>query len=268
MDSKDIIKAGRLSEAREQLIEEVKSSPADLSKRTLLVQVLSFCGEWDKAERHLDVIAAQDSSRDTGVQVYKNLIQAERVRVEVIKRNCRPSFLSKTPPYLEMYFSAQEKLFGGKIEEANDLFRQIDTQRPGISGTINGKSFTGFKDTDTFVSSFLEAIVNEKYIWMPFESLKEIFISPPKTLFDCLWIAARVTTWEGLSISCYLPVLYVDSYHHNDDRIKLGRMTDWTSLGGTFSKGAGQRIFQISEEEVPVLEIREVLFKIPDTIKK
>jgi len=268
MDSKDLIKAGRLSKAREQLIEEVKSSPADLSKRTLLFQVLSFCGEWDKAERHLDVIAAHDSSRETGVQVYKNLIQAERVRVEVFKRNSRPSFLPKTPSYLEMYFSAQEKLFGEKIGEANDLFNQIDTQRPVISGTINGKNFTGFKDTDTFVSFFLETIINEQYIWVPFESIKEIFISPPKTLFDCLWIAARVTTWDGLSLSCYLPVLYIDSYHHNDDLVKLGRMTDWTPLGGPFSKGAGQRIFQIGEEEVPILEIREVLFKIPDTIKK
>lgn len=266
MDSKDLIKAGRLSEAREQVIEEVKSSPADLSKRTLLFQVLSFCGEWDKAERHLDVIAAQDSNRETGVQVYKNLIQAERVRGEVFKRNNRPSFLSKTPPYLEMYFSVQDKLLEKNIEDANDLFRQIDTQRPGIAGTIHGKSFRGFKDTDTFVSFFLEAMVHEKYIWMPFESMKEVFISPPKTLFDCLWIAARMTTWDGLSLNCYLPVLYINSYHHHDDRIKLGRMTDWTFLGGPFLKGSGQHIFQIGEEEVPILEIREVVFKIPDTI--
>lgn len=164
MDSKELIKAGRLSDAREQLIEEIKSSPADLSKRTLLFQVLSFCGEWDKAGRHLDVIAAQDPSRETGVQVYKNLIQGERVRDEVSKRNSRPSFLSKTPPYIEMYFSAQEKLFGGKIEEAKDLFNQMDTQLPVIAGTVNGKSFTGFNDTDTFVSFFLEIIVHEQYI--------------------------------------------------------------------------------------------------------
>lgn len=84
MNSKDLIKAGRLSEARKQLVEEVKSSPADLGKRTLLFQVLSFCGEWDKADRHLDAIVTQDSSRQTGVQVYKNLVHAERERMEVV----------------------------------------------------------------------------------------------------------------------------------------------------------------------------------------
>ena len=78
MDPKELIRAGRLSDARMQLIEEVKSSPANAGKRTLLFQVHSLLGEWDKAERHLEVLAAQDVSRETGVQVYKNLVQAER----------------------------------------------------------------------------------------------------------------------------------------------------------------------------------------------
>lgn len=263
MDSKDLIKADRLSEARGQLIEEVKAAPADLNKRTLLFQVLCFCGEWDKAERHLDIISTQDSGRETGVQVYKNLIQAERVRSEVFKRNSRPSFLPKTPPYVEMYFSALEKLSGGKTGEANELFNQIDTQRLVISGTVNGKNFTGFKDTDTLVSFFLETFIHENYTWIPFESIKEILISPPKTLFDCLWTGACIATWEEIRINCYLPVLYTESYHHQDDRVKLGRMTDWTSLGGSFSKGSGQHIFQIGEEEVAILEIREIVFKPP-----
>ncbi len=264
MDSKDLIKAGRLSEAREQLIEEVKSSPADVSKRTLLFQVLAFCGEWNKAESHLETIAVQDSGRETGVQVYKNLIHAERVRVEVLKRKSRPSFLPKTPPYIEMYYAALEKLVEKKIEEVKELFDRIEIQRPVISGTVNGKDFTGFRDTDTFLSIFLEAIVHERCIWIPFESIRELSISPPKTLFDLLWITARITTWEGLTMNCYLPVTYTESFLHEDDRIKLGRMTDWTPLGGPFLKGSGQHVFQIGEEEIPILEIQEVLFKTPD----
>jgi protein involved in temperature-dependent protein secretion len=38
-------------------------------------------------------------------------------------------------------------------------------------------------------------------------------------------------------------------------------MTDWISLGGTFTKGFGQHVFQIGEEEKSILEIREVIFK-------
>ena len=265
MDSRDLIKAGRLSEARKQLIEEVKSSPADSGKRTLLFEVLVFCGEWDKAERHLETVAAQDASTFPGMEVYKNLIQAERERIEVSRHNFRPSFLPEAPPYLESHYAACEKLVDKKIDEARELFDRIDAQRPKISGTANGKSFIGFKDTDTSLSYFLEAIIHERYIWIPFESIRELSIATPKTLFDLIWTTARITTWEGLTMNCYLPVLYPESFLHENDRLKLGRMTDWIPLGGPFSKGAGQHVFQVGEKEMPILEIQEALFNLPDS---
>jgi type VI secretion system protein ImpE len=261
MNSKDFIRAGRLTEARAQLIEEVKSAPSDLAKRTLLFQALSFCGEWDKAERQLDVIATLDPKAETGVQIYKNLIHVEKERTDVLKRNRRPSFLTETPPYLEMYFAAWDKLIEDRIEEAGELYGQIDAQRPMISGTLDEKIFSGFRDIDTFLSFFLEAFVHDRYIWLPFESLRELSLTPPQTLFDLLWTTARITTWEGLSLNCYLPVLYPDSFLHEDDRIRLGKMTDWAPLGGPFAKGMGQHVFQIGKEEVALMDIREVLFK-------
>ncbi len=267
MDSKDLINAGRLSEAREQLIEEVKSSPADVSKRTLLFQVLAFCGEWDKAERHLDLIAAQDPERESGVQVYKNLIQGERERMEVLNSNSRPSFLPAPPPYTDIYFEAMEKLSENKLDEAKELFDQSEEQRHIIAGTINGKSFTGFRDTDTSVSFFIEAIAHERYVCIPIESISELSISSPKTLFDLIWITANIITRKGLTMNCYLPVLYAGSFLHNDDRVKLGKMTDWAPLGGQYSKGSGQHVFQIGEEEISILEIGEVIFNHPELDK-
>lgn len=267
MDSKDLIKAGRLSEAREQLIKEVKSFPTDLDKRTFLFQVLAFCGEWDKAERHLELIAAQDPERESGVQVYKNLIQGERERMEVLNSNSRPSFLPAPPPYTDIYFEAMEKLSENKLDEAKELFDQSEEQRHIIAGTINGKSFTGFRDTDTSVSFFIEAIAHERYVCIPIESISELSISSPKTLFDLIWITANIITVEGLTMNCYLPVLYAGSFLHNDDRVKLGKMTDWAPLGGQYSKGSGQHVFQIGEEEISILEIGEVIFNHPELDK-
>ncbi len=261
ISSKDLIKAGRLLEARKQLVEEVKASPGDMGKRTLLFQVLAFYGEWDKAERHLDMIAAQDSSRETGVQVFKNLVQAERERLEVSNLGRRPSFLPKSPVYTEKYFLAWQKLNENDVSEAEALFKEIEAERPLTSGTINGKPFTGIKDTDAFLSLFLETMVHERYVWIPFEDMRELVISAPKTLFDLLWIQARITTWEGLTLNAYLPVLYPNSSLQKDDRMKLGRMSDWAPLGGPFAKGMGQHVFEIEDEDMAILEIREVLFK-------
>ena len=263
MNPKDLIRAGRLSEARDQLTTEVKSSPSDASKRTLLFQVLSFCGEWDKAERHLDLIASGHPSAETGVQVYKNLVTAEKERREVLDRKRIPGFLSGVPSYLELYFAAWDTLNEKKYKEARKLYAQIDAQRPTVSGVINEKSFNGFKDTDTFLSSFLETIVHEKYVWLPFESLRELSISPPKTLFDLLWTQARIVTWEGLTMNCYLPVLYPGSFLHEDDRVKLGRMTDWIPMGDSFYKGMGEHVYQINGGEIAILEMRDVAFEFP-----
>ncbi len=52
MDAKELIKKGNLSEARAHLIEAVKKIPTDAGNRTLLLQVMAFCGEWDTAATH------------------------------------------------------------------------------------------------------------------------------------------------------------------------------------------------------------------------
>jgi type VI secretion system protein ImpE len=267
MDSGDLIRAGRLAEARKRVTEEVRALPADLGKRTLLFQVLAFCGEWAKAGQHLDAIVAQDPKRETAVQIYKNLVDAERERQEVSKLAKRPAFLPGTPLYAEIHFAALQKLFDQKAEEAQSLFDQIEAGRSEVRGTLDGKAFVGFEDIDSFLSSFLEVMVHGRYVWIPFESIQRIVLSPPKTLSDLLWIQGEVTTWEGLVLNCHLPVLYPGSFSHEDERIKLGKMTDWIPLGGALSRGVGQHVYQIGDQEKALLEIREVLFDPPEKVE-
>lgn len=261
MNATDLIKSGRLRDARKQLVEEVKSSPSDSGKRTLLFQVLLFLGEWDKAGHHLDAIAAQAPEKEAGVQVYKDLLTAEKERIEVCQLTRRPSFLPETPPYFETYYTGLEKLFRQDMEGAKAHFEEAVAQRPSISGTLNGKPFAGFSETDTFLAPFLETMVHERYVWVPFESIRELTVPLPKTLFDLIWSRANITTWSGLTMDCCLPVLYPGSYSHEDERVQLGRMTDWIPMGGSFLKGAGQHVFEIGHEDVALLEIREVIFR-------
>ncbi len=254
--------AGRLSEARAQLTAEVKGAPSDGSKRTLLFQVLAFLGEWEKAERHLDMIVALNPPSETGVQVYKNLINAERERQGVIERKSIPGFAASPPAYLDTYFAAWDRLKDGEPAKARRLYREIGGHLSPLSGTVDGRSFEGFSDMDAFLSLFLEVVVHDRYLWVPFESIGELSISPPKSLFDLLWVPARLVTWEGLSMQCYLPVLYPGSAAMADDKVKLGRITDWLPLGSSFYRGIGQHMFQAGEEEIPLLEMREVVFSL------
>jgi type VI secretion system protein ImpE len=268
MDPKEYLKAGRLLEARKILVDQIKASPADSGTRALLFQALSYLGEWDKARRHLDTLALQDSRMETGVQTYRHLLTAEAEREKVVTLMQPPSFLPESPAYFEGYYSGLKKLVEKDIEKAKEILDQAHAMRPTIKGTINGNDFEGFSDTDTFLSPFLEVFVHDRYVWIPFESIRELTIPQPKTLLDLLWSQAGITTWEGLTMNCYLPVLYPNSYNQEDEQIKLGRLTDWISLGGGLSRGVGQHVFQIGTEEMAVLEIREARFKFDDSRAK
>ena len=134
MDAKELIQAGQLDKARSLLTEAVKYAPTDLSSRTLLFQALAFGGQWDKARRHLEVIAAQDPDRITAVQTCHDLIQAEIERQEAIRQHRCPAFLPKTPTYGDLYQEAWENIGKQQFESARTILDDIDAGRPPVSG--------------------------------------------------------------------------------------------------------------------------------------
>lgn len=265
MEPKELIRAGKLAEARKELVDSVKNTPGDSKARVLLFQVLSLMGDWEKAERHIDVIAAQGVQSEAGVIPYKNILQCEKTRRAVSQLKKRPDFLPKAPPYFEKYMSAMEQLAGGEVEESLSQIDRIESEIPLLSGTLDGRPFNDIRDIDAFLSFFIEAFVHERYVWIPFEAVRELAIGQPQSLFDLIWTPARITAWDGLSLNCFLPVLYPDSASHEDDRVKLGRMTDWCALGGPFHQGVGQHVYLIGDQEVPILEIRELIMNKPTT---
>ncbi|NOR25965.1 MAG: hypothetical protein GQ542_16570 [Desulforhopalus sp.] len=263
MEIKELIQAGKLAEARLRLVAAVKASPADLASRTLLFQVLCYSGEWDKADFHLEAIAGQDSERGAGALGYRNIVHAEKDRRDVINNNLNASFISDPPEYLNLFLQIRKKLSDEKENEAGELLATLESLRPTISGTVNDTPFVGFCDTDTTLFPFLEVIAHERYLWVPFESIRELSISQPDSLLDLLWIAALITTWEGLTMNCYLPVLYPNSFLHEDERIKMGRMTDWQPLTGAYAQGVGQHVFEVGGKDMAILEIRDIVFNFP-----
>ncbi len=260
MDLKELIKSGELRQARAKLVAAVKASPADQGARFLLFQALACMGEWDKARRHLEIIATQDPGRQAGVQVYLDLIQAETERIEIAHTKRSPSFLPEPPEYLEIYENACQNLHKGRFQAAKAGFLEINNRRPPVSGMLNNKPFSGFQGTDTRLSCFLEAFVHERYLLLPFEFIRELILSPPKNFLDLLWASAQITTWEGLTLNCFLPVLYTETFLRPDDRLRRGQMTDWIDLGEKIFQGVGQHVFQLDEEDIGILEIQQIIF--------
>jgi len=258
---KDLIKEGKLSEARVNLVSTVKNHPSDTASRFLLFQILLFLGEWDKAERHLELLADLDANMAPAVSLYKNLLKCERERRDVVSFRTLPSFLPSTPTYFESYYKACQPLHANVDVGAADIFRGLEEQIPLVTGTVNGLEFSGIRNTDDLLAFALEVFAHDRYLWVPFESIREIIVTPPKTLLDLMWISASITTWGGLSMNGFLPALYPDTCKHDNEQIRMGRMTDWSTEGGACVRGVGQQVFVFGNQDMSILEWREIHFK-------
>lgn len=260
--AKTLFDAGKLNEAIEALTGEVKASPADAARRTFLFELLCFAGQWDRAEKQLDVIGHQSAQADLGVQVYRNNIKAERERQRVFTEGVQPHFLNEPPAYVDYLVAALNQIREGNMTEARESLDRAEEERPALSGKLGEAEFQDLRDYDDTVGPVLELIVKDKYTWLPFEQVKRFEIMPPRQLRDLLWASARIEALDGTIGEVYVPALYAGSSQAEDDQVRLGRMTDWKQIGEEVYRAAGLRLFLVDGEDKTLFEVGGVEFNI------
>ncbi len=258
--SKELLDAGELLAAIAQLNQEVRTAPTDLQRRTFLFELLCFAGDYQRAIRQLEVIGSQSANAAVGVQVYRNILTAETARQRLLSDTLQPEFLCDPPPYVHWHLQALNRLREQQLEEAEALLAQAAAARLPVRGEMDGNAFNDFRDGDDFLAPFLEVILHQRYIWVPFEHIKYLRLSPPQQLRDLLWLPAALETHLGPVGEVFLPVLYIGSHTHHDDQVKLGRMTDWIDVGAGLARGAGQRLFFSDGQDRGILEVEELTF--------
>ena len=80
MNVGDLFKAGKLSEAVDAQLKEVKAKPADHGQRLFLFELLAFAGDLDRAQRQIEAINYNDMELDAAVLAYRRLLDSERAR--------------------------------------------------------------------------------------------------------------------------------------------------------------------------------------------
>ena len=230
MGAKELFQTGKLNEAVQALGAEVRDNPIDARRRTFLFELLCFQGEYDRAEKHLHVLAGGSPDAQMGAVLYFSALHAERVRHDLFAKKDYPS---------------------------------VPASGGGRGGTLNGKAFESFEDADPRVGPRLELFAAGAYLWIPLEHVESIEIQAPKRLRDTLWAPALVRTgpaFRGTELGeVLLPVLAPFSSKHADDNVRLGRTTEWQEADG-MTVPFGQRIFSVDGEDVPLLEIRKIEF--------
>ncbi len=217
MTARQHYEAGKLNEAIEALGAELREYPTDTQRRTFLFELLCFAGNWDRADKQLDILAGEDKDRRLGALLYRAAINAERTRQE---------------------------MFQTGLPSDGDLLGPV-------RGTFNGQEFQSLEDADPRIGARLEVLAGGNYMWIPFAHIAKIEMQPPKRLRDLLWAPATVETGPAFGGSplgeVLLPVLAPASHSHSDDTVRLGRVTVWAS-----DIPYGQKLLAVDTEEIPL----------------
>lgn len=230
MNAAELYQAGQLEEAIEALSDALRADPTDARRRTFLFELLCFSGEYDRAEKQLDILAREGQQAEMGTLLYRGALHAERTRQQMFES-------SGLPP--------------------------STTAAQTVSGTLNGQPFESLVDVDPRIGARLEVYVAGQYTWLPFEHISTLRMEPPRRLRDLLWMQVVVRPSERMRElelgELLMPVLTPAAWRHADPLVRLGRITDTEELADGRMVPVGQKLLLADDTEVPILELRELV---------
>ena len=262
MTPTELYQGGRLGEAIDAQIAEVKAHPADQGRRVFLSELLAFAGELERATRQVDAIRQDDPDLAMATIDYRKLMDAEAARRRFFDEGVPPEILGESTPNIKLRIEAAGLLRLGRPAEAAALLEQANAEMPPLTGKLNGKPFAELRDADDLFGGVLEVMARGKYFWIGLEQVVGLGMKAPRFPRDLLYLPARLDL-ASESGEVFLPALYPGSYRQADDQVRLGRATDWVAAEGGPTLGVGARIFLVDDEAHGLLEWREFLLDEP-----
>ena len=259
MNASELFKAGKLPEAIDAQIKEVKASPGDHSRRLFLFEMLAFAGDLDRAKRQVEALNYGEMELDAAVLKYQKNLASETTRRRLFSESLKPQFLAEPPEHVTLRLEAVNRLRENNLAEAAAILARADQAAPPLKGTLNGKPFEALRDADDLFGTVLEVFANGNYFWVPLDQVQMLGANPPKYPRDLLWLPARLEVRDGAEGEVFLPTLYPGSHEHADAQVKLGRATDWKAPEGGPVLGVGLRTFLVGDDPVSLLELRELI---------
>jgi type VI secretion system protein ImpE len=223
---------------------------------------LCFAGDWERADRSLDVIAVQAREQQAAALAFRNLLRGEEMRRQVLTEGRAPQILGAGGDALRPAVAALLCLREGRLDEAVRNIAEGEGSAATVAGIRNGEqSFDSFRDLDDVCASFIELIVaGGQYYWVWVADLALIEIKPLSTPRDLIWRPAHLAVRNGPEGEVFLPAIYVADPPDSDDALRLGRRTEWLEQAGSPVRGVGLRTFLVGDMDVPIHELGRLEF--------
>lgn len=252
------LRDGNPRAALAHLQEIVRKDPSSSSWRVYLFQLLCIVGEWDRARTQLGVLQDMDPKTLPMVTTYGPALAAEAIRAEIFAGRRTPIFFGEPAPWMAWIAQAAALLAQGKLAEAEDLRARALEEAPATSGEVDGARFEWIADADSRLGPILEAIVQGRYTWVPFERIREIRLEKPEDLRDLVWTPAQFVWANGGEAVGLVPTRYPGTETAEDGLLLLARRTEWKEAGESTFLGSGQRMLATDAGEHSLLDVRRI----------
>jgi type VI secretion system protein ImpE len=251
-----LFRAGLLGDAVEAAGEAVRRRPAHAASRLLLAEMLLFAGSLERADAALRALDATDPGAALVAAEFRQLLRAETARRQVLLEGRAPEFLGAPTQAQSHLLRALAAARGGDIAEAAAEAAAAERSRPRAGGLASGAAFDDCRDADDLWAGTFEVLTTTgKCFWIPTERVESLEPHPPTRARDLFWQRCTMSVRDGPDGDVYLPALYLTPDDARDS-LRLGRETEWTE-----GRGAGQRVFLLGEDGVPMQLLPALSFR-------
>lgn len=259
MTSREALQTGDVQQALDLLKVEVRRAPRDAKLRTFLFQLFCITGEWDRALTQLALAGELDPLAFPMVQTYEILVRCEVLREKIFAGTKSPTVLGEPGDWLPLLIEATQLLGTGEPARAAQLRDAAFEAAPPSAATIDGAEAEWIADADPRLGPVLEAIIDGKYVWIPYHRIRSITQETPVDLRDQVWMPALFKWQNEGTATGFIPTRYPGTTASKDPQLLLARRTDWAETE-EWSIPTGQRMLVTNAGETALMDLRHLNF--------
>jgi type VI secretion system protein ImpE len=254
----ELVAAGNPAAALAVLQQEVRARAADPKLRIFLFQLLAVLGQWQRALAQLRLCGELDAASLAMVGTYREALHCEAVREAVFAGKVVPHVFGRPLPWVALLAQALQSEAQGDLPGAQRCRSDALGQACATGGRLDGEAFDWITDADSRLGPVLEVVINGRYGWLPFESLRRVVVEAPTDLRDLVWAPAHLELPNGGATVALVPTRYAGSGGSADAALQMARRTEWVEIGPDQYRGLGLRTLVTDRSEVGLLEVRQI----------
>ena len=197
-DTRALLAQGALGAAIEAQTAIVRQRAGDSDARALLADLLCFAGEFERADKQLDVISSQRTELAVPVALSRQLIRAALVRRDVFENGRAPETLAGADGTIQAALRVLLELRQGRPGEAAAAAAALEAAHGPLKGSCDGAEFDDIRDADDASARILEVLTSTgKYYWVPLNAVVTLEFRKPTRIRDLLWRQAHLDVRGG-----------------------------------------------------------------------